>query len=264
MPPGRTRGAPSKPSNPSGLSSLCLPTQLRDAPTFPDCPTKRTIVLRQSIWQASSRSKRASCRPTNIGTQPRGNRGQAWKSESGLEIGGLPVACFVALQSGVRSPKLGCPYICQFPSAFPAAKPGGRSGGASLENRKIATQKIETRFEQVRRKPCASVGGFGVTLFRRHVISASTIACCPNRAQDAVQTAFCHLCASGRQANGDPGGVCVRRGPQRRHRPEARVGRGRPTARRPGSRSMPESAGGADSRRGPPACPGAGPHIEGP
>ncbi len=44
-------------------------------------------------------------------------------------------------------------------------------------------------------------------IYRKHrremLAMAAAITKCPNRAQDAVQTAFCQLCASGRQANGD-------------------------------------------------------------
>ncbi len=44
-------------------------------------------------------------------------------------------------------------------------------------------------------------------IYRRHrremLAMAAAITKCPNRAQDAVQTAFCQLCASGRQPNGD-------------------------------------------------------------
>ncbi len=44
-------------------------------------------------------------------------------------------------------------------------------------------------------------------IYRRHrremLAMAVAITNCPNRAQDAVQTAFCRLCASGRRANGD-------------------------------------------------------------
>lgn len=44
-------------------------------------------------------------------------------------------------------------------------------------------------------------------IYRKHrremLAMAAAITNCPNRAQDAVQTAFCHLCASGRQPDGD-------------------------------------------------------------
>ena len=44
-------------------------------------------------------------------------------------------------------------------------------------------------------------------IYRRHrremLAMAAAITKCPNRAQDAVQTAFCQLCASGRRPDGD-------------------------------------------------------------